>query len=214
MARKLKPSGNKSKKRSLNRESGNKRPRKSILIVCEGKETEPIYFRAFRLASVQVKVMPGTGKTASLQIVNRAIDLRRQREQNAEQSMTKAKFDEVWCVFDRENVNENTSFDQAITLAKNEGIKLAVSNPAFEYWFLLHFEETTKSFKDATALTRQLKKHIPKYEKSTDVFDFLQPATTDAIARSKRVLKNLPDKDERFPNPSTHVHKLVEELID
>ena len=36
---------------------------------------------------------------------------------------------------------------------------------SIEYWFLLHFENTNRHFKDSAATEQELKKHITDYEK-------------------------------------------------
>lgn len=48
--------------------------------------------------------------------------------------------DQIWCVFDRD---EHPNFATAVTLAGKRGIKLAISNPCLELWFILHFEDQT-----------------------------------------------------------------------
>ena len=69
-----------------------KEARKSILIVCEGEETEPIYFKALkrrlRLIMVDVEIV-GEG-AAPITVVNSAIQLREGRKQIARKSLTKA----------------------------------------------------------------------------------------------------------------------------
>jgi RloB-like protein len=72
----------------------------TILIVCEGKNTEPSYFRQFRLASATVKALGLGFNTVSL--VESAIDI-----------ANKGKYDQVWCVFDKDDFSfEN--FNNAI----------------------------------------------------------------------------------------------------
>jgi hypothetical protein len=43
-------------------------------------------------------------------------------------------------MFDRD---EHPNFARAIDLADRHGIKLAMSNPCLELWFILHFEDQT-----------------------------------------------------------------------
>ena len=47
-------------------------------------------------------------------------------------------FDEVWCVHD---VDDHPRLDEARIMARDNDISLAVSNPCFELWLLLHFRE-------------------------------------------------------------------------
>jgi hypothetical protein len=55
---------------------------------------------------------------------------------------------------------------------------------SIEYWFLLHFENTNRHFKDSAATEQELKKHITDYEKKVK---FLQNIkwVTDMCADGK-----------------------------
>jgi len=46
--------------------------------------------------------------------------------------------DQVWAVFDRD---EHLHFDEAIDLCQNNDIHIGRSNPCFEVWLILHFED-------------------------------------------------------------------------
>jgi hypothetical protein len=112
---------------SLNRSMPSIPKKKKILIVCEGENTEPSYFRQFRLATATVHPVGEGYNTESL--VERAILLSR-----------KDKYDEVWCVFDKDDFS-NQNFNASIENARKSNLKVAYSNQAFEYWLLLHFED-------------------------------------------------------------------------
>lgn len=49
--------------------------------------------------------------------------------------------------------------------ATKKNVILCDSLTSIEYWFLLHYENTNKYFKDSAATEAELKKHIPDYEK-------------------------------------------------
>tara|TARA_Y100000588_G_scaffold182962_1_gene196725 strand:+ start:5811 stop:6449 length:639 start_codon:yes stop_codon:yes gene_type:complete len=53
---------------------------------------------------------------------------------------------------------------------KIENVVVIVNNPCIEFWFLLHFEKTTKLFTDCNSAEKQLKKHITDYEKTRKYF--------------------------------------------
>lgn len=53
---------------------------------------------------------------------------------------------------------------------KTENVIVIVNNPCIEFWFLLHFEETTKFFTDCDSAEKQLKKHLKDYEKTRKYF--------------------------------------------
>jgi len=102
--------------------------RSRFLIVCEGTQTEPNYFNRFRVPKRVVKVV-GLGQSTS-KLVSETIKLALRN---------RFKFDQVWCVFDRDRYPAK-NFCDAINLAKDNGVKVAYSNEAFELWFVLHFQ--------------------------------------------------------------------------
>lgn len=51
--------------------------------------------------------------------------------------------------------------------SKKKNVILCDSMTSIEYWFLLHFENTNRHFKDAAATEQELRKYIPDYEKKT-----------------------------------------------
>lgn len=108
-------------------EEETKDPSPVILVVCEGKNTEPSYFRQFKLSSATVKPV-GKGMN-TLSLVNEALVL-----------STKGKYEQVWCVFDKDEFSAQ-DFNAAVALALASGFKVGYSNQAFEYWFILHFED-------------------------------------------------------------------------
>ncbi|MBL1216829.1 MAG: RloB domain-containing protein [Planctomycetes bacterium] len=117
---------------ALTRKAGKKPARPVILIVCEGRKTEPMYFGTLRrqlgLPSRQIRVRSCKGQTDPLQVV-----LLAHREQhNAESSATQASYDEIWCVFDVEQPEQSPHLPSAIERAASHRYQLAISNPWFE----------------------------------------------------------------------------------
>ena len=119
-------------------------------------------------------------------------------------------------MFDREAANEPKYFGQAITLAQANNIQLAISNPSFEYWYLLHFIESDRGFQDSGEVEAELKRpgRLVGYEKHHDVFPLLRHRTTDAHDRAERLYGRCCRRDnDLFPNPITLVYKLVGGII-
>ena len=104
-----------------------------ILIVCEGKETEPNYFSSFPKMD-NVSVVTTGGKGSPSQVVKKALELRDKAKQSP--------YDAVWAVFDKDNF---TDFKTAIDTAQGKQIGCAWSNEAFELWFIYHFENPTSA---------------------------------------------------------------------
>jgi len=169
--------------------------RQKFLIVCEGKETEPNYFKNFRVRVEGLGVSPS-------QLVD-AADLLRQEEQ----------YDQVWCVFDRDDWKID-NFNGALSKANAKGIKVAYTNEAFELWYLLHF-----NYHD-TAIGREAYKAKltanlgATYEKNDPaMYSKLKTRMNTAIQNAKRLLAQYEPPDPAADNPSTTVHLLVEQLL-
>lgn len=75
------------------------------------------------------------------------------------------------CVFDADvttwNDVEKAKLDRLMSkYAKNKRVFLCDSLPSVEYWFLLHYENTNRHFGTSRAVVRELRQHIPDYDKS------------------------------------------------
>lgn len=120
-------------------------PRRAWLIVCEGANTEPVYFTALvqRLglaATVTVEVVGAPGCTDPVGLVKFAVTRVKQRKREAKNDLLKAKFEDVWIVFDTEGAQHPRAKDlpNVVLIAREHGFGLAVSRPSFEVWYILH----------------------------------------------------------------------------
>ena len=194
-------------KSDFRRHQGQKPPGKVMIIVCEGKETEPNYFESlrqkFRLSTLSVKVV--SGKVAPISVVDCGIEEKRKIGEAT---------DEVWCVLDTENPNKNSSLLPAIEKAKKANLNLAISNPSFEYWYFIHFECSSRPFANGQEMKRKLKVYIPKYDENMNAFPVLDKLTSVAIQNAENLRKRSSENWDLFPNPSTKVDKLVQEIIE
>lgn len=191
----------------------------NYLIVTEGTETEVNYFNNIKRIletnfnnSVMVEKVTmniqGTARSTTV-LVKEAIKKRSLKS-----------YSDVWVVFDRD---ENSDFDESISLASREGLHVAWSNECFELWLLLHFQnlESAIGRNDyVSKLTSHFKKHKinnGEYEKNIkDIFDITAPFIEIAIKRSNCLLKEYNDRNIMSPdkmNPATKVQDLVVELI-
>ncbi|HML75633.1 MAG TPA: RloB family protein [Anaerohalosphaeraceae bacterium] len=208
----------------LQRRKPSLEPRNRILIVCEGKETEPNYFNhlknKLRLPAqlIEIEIIPGNVcGSAARSIVNYAIQKIRNSKRNN-------PFDLVWCLIDVEAPIQTTlkeAYDHVLSYIAPKDVQtklqLILSNPCFEFWYILHFEKTCRAFALNAEAISSLKRHIPQYDKGNKTIpEQLYNKTATAINNSKLVLKekNQRDEDLRNCNPSTHVHKIVQYLFD
>lgn len=173
--------------------------RQRFLIVCEGKETEPNYFNAFRLPKVVIIGDAGNPRA----VVQKAIDKQKKEPEG---------FDQVWCVFDKDEIPAEL-FREAWQLAKQHDIQVAYSNEAFELWYLLHFNyyDTALSRSEyADRLTNLLGTPYRKNDKA--IYQQLKEKQPQAIQNAEKLLSQYTPPNPAEDNPSTTVHLLVQEL--
>jgi hypothetical protein len=119
-------------------------------------------------------------------------------------------FDEAWLVVDKDEWSEVQLEALYNWTLKDRKFHLALSNPSFEFWLLLHFEDGNKVTTQLKCLD-QLKKHIPKYTKSADMSCMSIERIRDAVRRAKK-LDTPPCNDWPRKRGST-VYRLVEGII-
>jgi hypothetical protein len=206
-------------KKPLQRRSPHRSEKTRILIVCEGRETEPNYFHSLsREEAVQqsfsVEIRKGRGGSC-LAIVQQAIAERKKA------AARRRAFDEVWCVFDAEQAGQREQVIQARTLAVQHEIEPAPSNPSFEVWLLAHFRRTKAAFADCAAVIEKLNTHWRRaferdYEKNDEnLYACLADRTQTAIdnARAVRERDWAPSPDIVDCNSATDLYLLVERLL-
>ena len=192
--------------------------RARILIVCEGAKTEPHYFEEIRLRSrTGVADIQICGKECGSAPIS-VVDYAEQRWLEAGKD-----FDQIFCVFDRDR---HESFDQAvdrIQALNKHGFRAIYSHPSFEYWLLLHFGYTRKSFvaqgkrSAGDVLEKELSNHfveafgVPYQKGMKTVFTMLQDRLASADKAARQAIDDAVKTLE--PNPSTRVHELVAVLI-
>ena len=137
----------------LERGKPTKKGKPTILIVCEGENTEPSYFDQFKLSLATIKTVGKGFNTVSL--VKQAIELSK-----------KGKYEKVWCVFDADpkpdNPKQSQNFNAAIGMATTNGFGVAYSNQAFEYWLILHFEDHQGGLMNRDDYEKKINSYINK----------------------------------------------------
>jgi len=91
---------------------------------------------------------------------------------------------------------------------------LALSNPCFECWLLLHFDDKSPSVEDCNEYKRLLREHLPDYDKNLKRHrnKFTRDKIVEAVKRAK-TRDRPPCKDwPRTPGVTT-VYRLVEKLF-
>jgi hypothetical protein len=186
-------------------------PKPRILVVCEGEITEPQYLTGFKNAwhnpRVDVEIHPRHGvdpKTLVEEAKKRKQAADRAAENEEDENL---RYDSVWAVFDRD---DHAHIPDAVQMARDNGIELAISNPSFELWLLLHFRESP-GMKDRKAVVNLLKKHVKHYDKSVD-FEQYRDGYDQAARRAQNLQNQAIADGDPTRNPTTGVHKLTESI--
>lgn len=192
----------------LKRRSAFRTPQPRILIVCEGTRTEPGYFRQKRhldRSLIELELSPGgTPKT----LVERAVELKRAATRSAKSKKDQnLNYDEVWCVFD---IDEHPFIQEAKQQARDNQIDTAISNPCFELWMLLHFQDQRASI-DRAQVQRECRRYLPNYAKDVPSAELLR-RDSEAVARAKSLDAWQASRGCEGANPSTGVYRLTEKI--
>ncbi len=190
---------------------------KRLLILCEDKKSSLTYLDSFKkdeklkrdLSAVSVEIyQPKDFSPIGLVKEAKRKKVKAKQERNP--------FHEIWVVFDKDG---HANIPQAVNMANDNGVKVAMSIACFEYWILLHFEKTTKAFSKCDDILSYIKKHhYPDYEKKVNCYILLKDKTHVAIQNGEWLEKQLQsdiDRGKHFYNLGayTNLHQLVKKLF-
>lgn len=216
---------NQPRERQLNKLARKQQSREEydrILIVSEGRKTEPLYFgeiRAhFRLHSANVQVCHSELGTAPIQVVQYAQQMLEKGDKY--KGIRPLAFERVYVVFDRD---DHESYFEALKLSesldkkfRNDDKKpvrfIAIASvPSFELWLLLHFEDVLAPL-HRDEVMRRLKTHVPGYGKGVGgVFALTRGQLASAMRRADALVAMRFDA-YTAPEPFTAVAELVRVL--
>ena len=182
------------------------KPQARVLVLCEDTKSSLSYLTeaAHHFRSQAEVEITHCGRNDPLSIVTEAV--KRQRH-----------FDTVYCAIDRD---QHETFDAALALAAENRGKIVViaSYPCYEYWLLLHFKKSQKSYvsvgnkSSCDLLVQDLRKKegMNNYAKgaSKNLFDELIGKLPNARQWAAEVLTAAINDDAL--NPSTRLHELIE----
>jgi hypothetical protein len=186
------------------RPTGQRRYKRMFVIVAEGKVTEQEYFQLLNNESIiRVKCLKNrnnlTPKDALLRV----------REYIRKESLKKT--DEAWVVVDKDSWEEEHLDELHNWAQSRSNYGFALSNPKFEFWLLLHFEDA-KGVSTGEHCDRKLAKHLPGYDKHVDGQKFTRERIKNATDRAKN--RDIPPCADWPRNTGTTVYKLVEKILE
>jgi len=190
----------------------------AILIVCEDGKCATDYFKGIKnewqlhLAKVELVVEGKECGSAPISVVDHAENCRKARQRDARDPLQrKVQFDQVWCVFDRD---QHESYKRALDKAtRNKYLSTAESVPCFEVWYLAHFGAKRHKYDNHDHVVHALRQKdaMPGFVEKSAPLDILLPLTDTALQNAKII------RDELKENPAleysiTKVDLLVSEL--
>jgi len=210
--------------RDLRRRASRRAPYDRLLIVCEGKKTEPLYFneirQAYRLATANVQVLHSEPGTQPIQVVEYAKELF--LEGDCCRGIPAVSFDAVYAVFDRDDhPTYHKALDRAAALhrkLKNDlgervPFQAIASVPCFELWLLLHFEDVFAPLhRDEVYARLKNPASIPGYDKGQPGYwQATSPRLEQAMQRARKLAAAA--TAHNGTTPYTDVHQLVRVLM-
>lgn len=209
-------------RKSFERQEGVKSGR-LIVIAAEGRETENIYFEAMKAfmhaSDIHIEVLRRETNNSSPEEVYRQI-------KGFVTEYDLDDDDQLWAVVDKDNWPERMLSEVATRCHQNRYFNFCVSNPCFELWLILHFEDVEQytpedlkslsenrrnSGRGATWTKRRLRTLMDSYRESKYDAKSLLPYVEDAITRASSLDCSPHD---RWPQTvGTRVYRLVKSIL-
>jgi hypothetical protein len=122
----------------------------------------------------------------------------------------------VYALIDKDKVIDDGTGKEYLTarrVAEEKGVVVLEISPCFEFWLLLHFVSTSRSFTRCDEVVDELRKpgRIPGYEKSQKylvkarLYANLKDRLPHAIKAAKLLEKKRPDENARYPCAGLYV---------
>jgi hypothetical protein len=118
-----------------------KEPERVIIISCEGSNTEPEYFETIKEklsdyipVILEIKIVPKPSNASEPKDVVCNLE-----KYILDQYDYKSDYDEMWVIWDREKVEpRKINILKMLPECKAKNYNIAITNPLFEFWLLLH----------------------------------------------------------------------------
>jgi hypothetical protein len=185
--------------------------RDANLIVIASEDTYAVqqYFELFRSTRIQFRVLETEGGKSSPEHVLARLD-----EYKSEFDF--GEDDEFWLVCDCDHWVKDSHIKNLVTVIQacgQKGVSVALSNPCFELWILLHFADfLTEEKLTCAQVEKRIRDNAGAYDK-TKVYN-LQITNDGVRSAVERSAKNQPDSSAIPKRPQTSVHRIIQHLID
>jgi len=184
-----------------------------VLIVTEGSETEPTYFKDlcadpdYRLSTVDVD---GSCDSNPLSVV----------EHGLTRFEDDGDYDHLYCVFDRDR---HDGFQDAVQWLNDVrdppewDVHWTYSVPCFEYWVLLHYKSTGRRFNHPDSpcgqVVDEVENYLPNYGKGMKgLYKKTKDRLETAMDHARQRWSQTKNRGYDDYSPRTKVHELISHL--
>lgn len=193
-------------RRPFKRELGKKRYKKLFVVSFEGSKTEPQYFAMVSslFSNIHIHSLKTKLRSSPKDVLKRVITY-----------ISDNKFDgdySAWIVIDKDDWPNEQLEELHLWSEEKDVYNLAISNPKFEYWLLLHFENGT-GLSSKQDCCRRLERYLDGYDKKINARNFDLSKIESAISHAKT--KDKPaSTDWNLNFGVTTVYKLLEDIVN
>lgn len=189
--------------KSLRRGAGTRPQLRTVVVFCEGKNSEPDYVNGLKRlphvlqnTALNIEIHPEQGTPFTL-------------VKMAAKQIKDPEVDECWCLFDVEWPEHHPSLSEAVDLAQRAGVRLAISNPCFELWLILHHKDHTQFVDTGSAESASRKLDVRK-GKAIDAGRYM-PLRQVAARRAELLEGRHAEDGTRFPqdNPGSGMFRFL-----
>jgi hypothetical protein len=163
-----------------------------------------------RLLDVEIVPEAGVPKT----VVERAVEkVKAARKDARRMKDANLAYDEAWCIFD---IDEHPNVEDAKNQARDNNLHVAISNPCFELWLVLHFQDQTAHEHRHNIQRTCSQDCLPGFKKqiTLEMYGLLTERYSDAVRRAAWLDNWHESRGTSGSNPSTQVYKLTERLLE
>ena len=188
------------KPRPLVRETATFRDDRLFIVACEDTYAPKQYFDIFEIPRVQIHVVPTQhGLSSPQHVLERLL------------TFDYAEYDQRWLLLDIDHRNVGPHMKNlvdTISEAQRQGVNMAVCNPCFELWLLLHHQDETPEsnrFTNCSDVERTLRGALGSYNKRRLDLERFRFGVVDACIRARQL-----DQSTLPEGPSAQVHRILE----
>ncbi len=196
------------RKRPLDRDGGTLRDASLLVIASEDRYAAKQYFGRFRTRRIQFLVVPTSdGRSSPTAVMERLDEFKRSNATEVD--------DQFWVCIDLDHwagESHMKNLTDVLSHCRRKGYRVAISNPCFELWLLLHLEDLpTNVSPRCDEIAARLATLLGGYNKAKccSSIQFTAEMVHDAVRRAEAS-----DTADAIPTrPLSRVHLILKELM-